>query len=98
MTFKQIEQIVTQALTETCESRGIDVLITKQTALIGSQRILDSLGLVNFIVDVETAFLDEDVDISLSSESAMSSRISPFRSVGSICNYIAKQLAIQTEE
>lgn len=95
MTYERIEQIVMQTLTDLCESRGIDVQINKQTPLIGSQRVLDSLGLVNLIVDVETAFLDEDVEIALSSESAMSSRISPFRSIGSLCNFIAKQLGLE---
>jgi hypothetical protein len=51
--------------------------------------------LVNLIVDIETAFLDEDIEISLASESAMSSRISPYRSVGSLCNFIAKQLGVE---
>jgi hypothetical protein len=55
------------------------------------------MGLVNVIVDIETAFLDEDVEVSLTSETAMSGRISPFRSVGSLCNFIARQLGIEEE-
>jgi hypothetical protein len=53
------------------------------------------MGLVNVIVDIETAFLDEDIDVSLTSEAAMSSRISPFRSIGSLCNFIARQLGVE---
>lgn len=71
--------------------------LTKDTPLIGSSRILDSMGLVNVIVDIETAFLDEDVEISLTSETAMSGRISPFRSVGSLCNFIARQLGMEED-
>ena len=55
------------------------------------------MGLVNVIVDIETAFLDEDVELSLTSEAAMSGRISPFRSVGSLCNFIARQLGLEVD-
>ena len=80
-----------------CKENDIEVEITKDTPLIGSSKIMDSMGLVNNIVDIETAFLDEDVEISLTSEAAMSGRISPFRSVGSLCNFIARQLGIEEE-
>jgi acyl carrier protein len=95
MTRKEIEEIVNELLLDYCKKNLIEVEITKDTPLIGSSRILDSLGLVNLIVDIETTFLDEDIEISLASESAMSSRISPYRSVGSLCNFIAKQLEIE---
>lgn len=95
----KIKEIVTGAITEYCNINGVDITeaIDKNTPLIGNARILDSMGLVNVIVDIETAFLDEDVEISLTSESAMSGRISPFRSVGSLCNFIARQLGIEEE-
>ena len=99
MDKKDIFKIVSNAISDYCESRDIlvDDEITKDTPLIGSGRILDSMGLVNIIVDIETAFLDEDVEISLTSEAAMSGRISPFRSVGSLCNFIARQLGIEED-
>jgi acyl carrier protein len=96
MTKLEIEKIVTNVLSEYCTNNNIqNVDITQNTPLIGSNRILDSLGLVHLIVDIETSFLDEDIELSLTSESAMSSRISPFRSIGSLCNFIAKQLGIE---
>ena len=93
----KINEIVFTTLKDYCDMNDIQVELTKDTPLIGSSRILDSMGLVNTIVDIETAFLDEDVEISLTSEAAMSSRISPFRSVGSLCNFIARQLGIEEE-
>lgn len=93
----KINEIVISTLKNYCEENDIHADINKDTPLIGSARILDSMGLVNNIVDIETAFLDEDVEISLTSEAAMSGRISPFRSVGSLCNYIARQLGIEEE-
>lgn len=96
MDKQKINEIVFSTISDYCETNEIEVgEITKDTPLIGSARILDSMGLVNVIVDVETAFLDEDVEISLTSEAAMSGRISPFRSVGSLCNFIARQLGIE---
>ena len=93
----KINEIVFNTLKDYCEANDIQVEISKDTAMIGSNKIMDSMGLVNNIVDIETAFLDEDVEISLTSEAAMSGRISPFRSVGSLCNFIARQLGIEEE-
>lgn len=97
MDKKQIDGIVYEVIKEYCESNGIDVEITKDTPLIGGSKIMDSMGLVNVIVDIETAFLDEDIEISLTSESAMSGRISPFRSIGALCNFISRQLGIEED-
>jgi acyl carrier protein len=56
------------------------------------------MGLVSVIVDIETAFLDIGIEISLTAEAAMSSRISPFRTVSSLCNFIAEQVKIVSNE
>lgn len=90
----RIQEIVIAVITDYCQSMNIENTVDLNTALIGGNKILDSMGLVNVIVDIEAAFLDEDVEITLTSEAAMSARISPFRSVGSLCNFIAKQLDI----
>ena len=99
MDKKKINEIVYKTIEGYCEANDIvlDDDLSKDTPLIGSGRVLDSMGLVNVCVDIETAFLDEDVEISLTSESAMSGRISPFRSVGALCNFIARQLGIEEE-
>ena len=95
MDKKRIDEIVFSVSMEYCEANQITAEIDKDAALIGSNKIMDSMGLVNVIVDIETAFLDEEVEISLTSEAAMSGRISPFRSVGSLCNFIARQLGME---
>ena len=53
---------------------------------------MDSVGLVSTVVDIESALLEEGVDISLTSETAMSARISPFRTIGSLCSFIEREL------
>ena len=98
MDKKQINEIVLGTLKDYCERNGITEELTMDTHLIGRTRIMDSMGLVNTIVDIETAFLDEDVEISLTSETAMSLRLSPFRTIGSLCDYIARQLGLEEEQ
>ncbi len=97
MDKKQINEIVMATIKNYCDENEINVELTKDTPLIGRASILDSMGLVNTIVDIETAFLDEDIEISLTSEAAMSSRISPFRTIGALCNFIARQLGIEED-
>jgi len=92
MEKNKIVEIVFNVLSGICKKNNINCVINKDTPLIGSNSVLDSLGLVNLIVDIETEFLDEDIEISLTSENAMSSRISPFRTTGSLVNYIEKQI------
>jgi hypothetical protein len=47
---------------------------------------------VAFLIDVEELFLDEDIQIALSDERAMSQSKSPFRSVETLTDYIAELL------
>lgn len=64
-------------------SKGIN------TELFSGDGALDSLGLVNLILSIEEK-LDEEfnVSVSLASEKAMSQKVSPFKSVETLHNYI----------
>jgi len=66
--------------------------IDDSTRLIGSSSILDSMDLVQFIVEVEQ-FLDEDygIEIQLASEKAMSRRNSPFINLKSMHDFILEE-------
>jgi D-alanine--poly(phosphoribitol) ligase subunit 2 len=58
-------------------------------ALFGRGGVLDSLGLVNFIVAIEQQIEDEvGTSISLTDERAMSQRQSPFRDIGTLAEFI----------
>jgi acyl carrier protein len=60
-----------------------------ETALFGKGGCLDSLGLVSFIVAVETEIEDRFGEtLTLADERAMSQRHSPFRTVLSLAEYI----------
>jgi acyl carrier protein len=59
------------------------------TRLIGRKGVLDSMGLVTLIVDVEQRLEEEhDIVVVIADERAMSQKHSPFRSVGSLADYI----------
>ena len=62
---------------------------SNDTELFGSGSKLDSLGLINIIVAVEINIENEfDTTITLADERAMSQENSPFRTVGSLTDYI----------
>lgn len=61
----------------------------EETRLIGQGAILDSLGLVSLIVEVEQRLSDElGIHLILADERAMSQKRSPFRSIGALADYI----------
>ena len=65
--------------------------ITKSldTPLFGEDGILDSLGLVSFLVIVEQIIADEmNINITIADEKAMSQKHSPFRTVGNLKDYL----------
>ena len=63
--------------------------INFDTTIYGNDSRLDSLGLINLIVAVEQNIEDEfDVTITLADDRAMSQKRSPFKTVGTLTNYI----------
>jgi acyl carrier protein len=73
------------------DERSDSAQLGEDTRLIGRNRVLDSMGLVTLIVDVEQR-LEEDYDVVVivADERAMSQRRSPFLSVGSLADYICQ--------
>ena len=60
-----------------------------ETHLLGSSAVLDSLGLVRLILEVEQRLVDTlDIEVTLADERAMSQQRSPFRTVGTLADYI----------
>ena len=71
----------------------IHIINEIDTPLYGSKGQLDSLGLINLIVAVEQNIEDEfEVSVTLADERAMSQKHSPFRTVGSLADYIGMLL------
>ena len=66
--------------------------------IYGSEGLLDSMGLVNLVVALEERIQDEyDVPITIADERAMSQNNSPFRTVGSLAEYI-EDLLLEEEK
>jgi acyl carrier protein len=65
--------------------------LSEQTYLIGQGAVLDSLGLVNLILEIEQRLeMEHNVTLVLADERAMSQKHSPFRSVQSLTDYICR--------
>ncbi len=74
------------------ETQGIECDVDLQTKLFGDDAVLDSMGLVNIVIDVESEFLDKGIEISLTSEKAMSRSRSPFRTIETLVDFIYEQV------
>ena len=72
---------------------GKQVAVTTDSQLYGKGGVLDSLGLVRVIAELEEEIYNHTrIDITLADEKAMSQKASPFRSVASLTGYIEKLL------
>ena len=70
--------------------------IGEDTRLIGHEAILDSLGLVSLVVEVEQHLADDlEVTLILADERAMSQKRSPFRSIGALADYVCELVTEQ---
>lgn len=59
------------------------------TVLFGKNGMLDSMGLVSFVLDVEQILqLEHHIDIRLTTEKAMAQERSPFQTVQSLAKFI----------
>lgn len=91
LTKEQALEVIYSAIDDVNEQLPKNSKIEKKedSILFGNGGSLDSIGLVNFIVGVES-LLDEKFDliITLADEKAMSMNNSPFRSVQTIADYI----------
>lgn len=91
MKQEDIIKLVKEKVSELGEERNNKELINcnEHTQLYSPKGNLDSLTLVFLISELEEAFEDRfGVTITLADEKAMSQKISPFRSVSSIAQYI----------
>lgn len=74
------------------QGKAVPDTITGDTALFGPGGLLDSMGLVTLIVEVEQSLADRfGLVMTLADDRAMSQRSSPFRSVGALAGYIQSQ-------
>jgi len=89
-----LEDIVYPALEEILSAKEAAIEMSGTTVLFGEGAVLNSLELVSFIVLVEERVNDELEfgGITLTSEKAMSRSSTPFRTVGTLVEYIDELL------
>ncbi len=65
----------------------------EETVLYGPEGVLDSLGLVSLLMDVEESVSTRAATpLALTDEHAMSQRRNPFRTVGALTDYVLNRL------
>jgi acyl carrier protein len=91
----EIEQIVLDAIRNANRARSPErqLAVAADAALFGNGSSLDSLGLVALVIDIEEAFADRGIALTLSDERAMSQHRNPFRTVSILTAHISARLA-----
>jgi acyl carrier protein len=85
-------ELITSTLTEIGEDEDNSLFMNtnEKTKLFGTNGILDSVGVVFLITELEEKISDDfGVDITLADEKAMSQSTSPFRNVETLAKYIS---------
>lgn len=88
---KDAYDIVVASLKEVFEQVGTPPPenIGEETVLVGNDAVLDSLGVVQLIVEVEQRVeQNHSVSVTLANDKAMSARNSPFRTVGVLADHV----------
>jgi maltose O-acetyltransferase len=88
--------IVVASLQEVFAQSGLPApeSVTGDTVLVGKDAVLDSLGVVSLIVEVEQRVESEHgVSVTLANDKAMSQRNSPFRTVSVLAEHVVAMVA-----
>ena len=91
VTKNKIDHIITEAIAEINSNLPKDkqFLISKATPLFGENANIDSLGFVNLLVNIEYNIEDEfNLSITIADEHAMSQKNSPFKTLGTLSEYV----------
>jgi D-alanine--poly(phosphoribitol) ligase subunit 2 len=87
-----VQKLIYDAIDDINKQTPDELRLTKspETILFGQKGKLDSFGLVSFIVAVEEKIQDElGKVVTIADEKAFSQKNSPFRTVGTLADYIS---------
>jgi len=88
--------IVVASLEEVFAQTGTPLpeAVSGDTVLVGKDAVLDSLGVVSLIVEVEQRVEEaHGVSVTLANDRAMSQRNSPFRTIGVLTDHLLSMVA-----
>jgi acyl carrier protein len=82
--------IVLSALRDAVEQGGGDAAtVNNETVIVGPGAVIDSIGVVSLIVDIEQRLeMEHQVSVTLANDRAMSQRNSPFRNPAVLADHI----------
>jgi acyl carrier protein len=92
---EELSELARRAVLDALEERGAEIPadLGPSTRLFGRDAPLDSLGLVSVVMEIEERLEEEKgVRVTLADERAMSRRASPFRTLGSLVDYVEECL------
>lgn len=88
---EKILSIIYDEMNALMEQDSVQGEMNEETGIYGSSGRLDSMGLVSLLVAVEQAVEDEfDIEIAIANAKAMSQKNSPFKTVGSLADYVTE--------
>lgn len=92
---EEIEAVVLGCVSRLNEQRdeGERLETHPDAAIFGDDSPLDSMGLVTLTMDIEDALAEKGIEVSLSDAHVMSQRRSPFRTVGTLVDFINERSA-----
>jgi acyl carrier protein len=87
---KTATDIVLAALRDAVDQNGGDTgAVNEETVIVGPGAVIDSIGVVSLIVDIEQRLeMEHQVSVTLANDRAMSQRNSPFRTPGVLADHI----------
>jgi acyl carrier protein len=88
---KDAYEIVIASLNEVFAQTGMPApeSLSEDTVLVGADPVLDSLGVVQLIVEVEQRVEQgHNISVTLANDKAMSARNSPFRTIGVLADHV----------
>ena len=92
---QQVLELIYETIDELNQTLATGMQLPKSpdTVLFGEGSTIDSLGLVGLIVGVEQRAAEQfEAAITIVNEKAMSLRNSPFRTVGTLADYVGELL------
>ena len=95
----RIMAIIKTAVSDLNEELQYDTLNTvdRDTPIFNGEYAIDSLSLVRLVTTLESGIAEEfDQKITLADEKVMSQRHSPFKTAGTIADFIAEKLDLET--
>ena len=93
MPREQIVQLVADSYRTVVAELGIAIVepVSESTALVGPDSLLDSIALVSVVLDIEQRLEEEvNVKVRLMDDRALSRRHSPFRTIGTLVEYVTE--------